>query len=237
MLVSAMVAQPSHTVQVNVDNKAHLQKDSRPALVRKAEENTEALVQEKKADPLEEARRLPKDSDRSGTVSSSSFPVSLLDEEDEDLALDELEAMTISYALMSKTPVNCVWGPWDPEDEDDLECKRGDCGDDKDSMCADICGKKTAKSERIRKVKTGSAHGGSACNDAEMRPFGRSGEVGAPELVKADCGRKACATTTTTTTTTTSTTTTTAMIIEAGASTMTMFVALALPIMVWLSTN
>jgi len=76
------------------------------------------------------------------------------DESDaDDVALDEVEAMTIASMLLKKNwspppAVSCVWNLW------------GEWGD-----CAETCGK-NVKKERKRTIKTQPAHGGTKCKDA-----------------------------------------------------------------------
>merc|ERR1711974_138006 len=52
----------------------------------------------------------------------------LLEEEEEDVALDELEAMTIAEALTKKhgpSPVDCKWSGWLEDEECSKTCGRG----------------------------------------------------------------------------------------------------------------
>lgn len=101
--------------------------------------------------------------------------LNLADEDsDEDVALDELEAMTIQNALQKKNwgpppAVNCAWTPYE-----------------KEGKCSKTCG----KGEQVmkRKKSPNAAHGGRACT-------GQSTKI-------EDCNTEECPTTTTTTTTT-----------------------------------
>lgn len=221
-LVPALVAQPGN-VAVDVDNKAHFAKAKDVPLVRKAEaepEKEEPKKQEKLS-PLEQLAGVPKDADRVGPKGTKSFPMSLLEEEDDDLALDELEAMTISYALLAKLPaVNCQWSPWDP-DPDSVKC---------DVTCGGKLSGATGKTSRF--IKRAMAHRGQKCkaySGDDNSKWDHSQATGARETRKVPCGQKPCPTTTTTTTTTTMTT------MKAASASLTPFWGLVL--LVWLNSK
>merc|ERR1719162_1122614 len=101
-----------------------------------------------------------------------------IDDQD-DMALDELEAMTIQTALQRKAwgpppAIACAWTPFSNQ-----------------GSCSKTCGGGNQK--QGRKKSPNAAHGGKACSG------------GASQTI--DCKKDACPTTTTTTTTTTTMTT------------------------------
>merc|ERR1719498_942011 len=102
-----------------------------------------------------------------------------LDDDEDDVALDELEAMTISTALTRKNwgpppAVNCKWTPFSNE-----------------GVCSKTCGGGNQK--QTRRKSPNAAHGGRGCSGAASQTVA--------------CKKDACPTTTTTTTTTTTMTT------------------------------
>jgi len=102
-------------------------------------------------------------------------------EEEEDIALDELETMTIWNAFSQKHPQDCVMSAWSPK------CTKSNCDD-----CSKTCGGGECTQTRYA-IKKKNANG-LACP---------------PDLTKdVKCNKDACPTTTTTTAATTTMTTT-----------------------------
>merc|ERR1719498_1788056 len=98
-----------------------------------------------------------------------------LDDDEDDVALDELEAMTIATALTRKNwgpppAVNCKWTPFSNE-----------------GVCSKTCGGGNQK--QTRRKSPNAAHGGRGCSGAASQTIA--------------CKTDACPTTTTTTTMTT----------------------------------
>jgi len=194
-LIIGSVANPtSDTVSVSIDKTAHAAVHSEklsshdkeaPSIVRKQSHAEPASVAEMevehdaKAQPKvqDDAHKEAKDS--SPTSASSSFPFD--SEEEEDIALDELETMTIWNAFSQKHPQDCVMSSWAPK------CTSSNCDD-----CSKTCGGGECTQTRYA-IKKKNANG-LACP---------------PDLTKdVKCNKDPCPTTTTTTAATTTMTTT-----------------------------
>jgi len=191
LLIGSIANPTSDTVSVSIDKSAHAamssgkpsthekqassmirrQDDAAPASAAEMEVKHDAKAQPKV--PHKEAK------DSSPTAASSSFPFD--SEEEEDIALDELETMTIWNAFSQKHPQDCVMSTWAPK------CTSSDCDD-----CSKTCG-------------------GGECTQTRyaIKKKNANGTPCPPDLTKdVKCNKDPCPTTTTTTEATTTMTTT-----------------------------
>jgi len=185
LLIGSVANPTSDTVSVSIDKTAHAAMHSeKPSSHDK--EASSMIRKESHVEPASAAEMAVQDDahkdakESSPSTESKNFPFD--SEEEEDIALDELETMTIWNAFSQKHPRDCVMSTWEPKCD-----KNGKCSD-----CSKTCGGGECTQTRYAKVTKNA--GGRAC------PPGLTQDV--------DCMKDACPTTTTTTAATTTMTTT-----------------------------
>jgi len=191
LLIGSAANPTSDTVSVSIDKAAHAavqsgkpsshDKEASP-MVRKENHVEPASAAEMEAQGDGKAQTKVQDDAHKESLpptESKNFPFD--SEEEEDIALDELETMTIWNAFSQKHPQDCVMSTWEPK------CSKSDCED-----CSKTCGGGECTQTRYAKKKKNA--NGKACP---------------PDLTQdVKCNKDACPTTTTTTAATTTMTTT-----------------------------
>lgn len=171
---------PVDMVSVSIDASAHTDSRASGQLVRKqTHAQPESAMKTTAVQVDAKAETKAQQDAKAETKTAGNFPFD--SEEEEDIALDELETMTIWNAFSQKHPQDCVMSEWAPK------CKKGDCDD-----CSKTCGGGKCTQTRYA-IKKKNAKGRSC----------------PPDLTKdMNCNMDACPTTTTTTEATTTMTTT-----------------------------